>query len=247
MLGGDLIKRTCTTPGCFQAFKCYSKSTQTLCPRCQHKTDKPKPRGPGRTKPWAGVSKQYLKEELPTMSASAGSAPRTPNGASSVMQGNGSQTLAQKRSEKLRSGQQGDTKQQRNGQMSGDVVGQLEIETDKTKPRGTIMPEQEPSGGPKSTLPATVETHRELSADSHKRLKTAALDSMSLLQRSGNRLMVLIEECVSETDLEKAKTGDKRVESHRIEQAIQAANALAATVQTQVNMVRAVADLLGEK
>lgn len=83
-----------------------------------------------------------------------------------------------------------------------------------------------------------------LSEDSRKTLLVAASDSMTLLNKSGDRLMMLIEESVSDSDLAKSKDGTQRVEPHKILQAVQAANALASTVQTQVNMVKAMTGLL---
>lgn len=103
--------------------------------------------------------------------------------------------------------------------------------TAKTKPGETSAPgtiaKLTPSDRPRATL------------------ETVALDSMSLLQKSGNKLMVLIEECVKESDLERSADGTQRVESHRIQQALDGAKALAQTVQVQVNMVKAVSDFMG--
>lgn len=63
--------------------------------------------------------------------------------------------------------------------------------------------------------------------DSGTRLQMAGLDSMSLLQRSGNKLMEMI---------------DDSVNNCRVDAAIHAANALSSTVQVQVNMLKAMND-----
>lgn len=78
------------------------------------------------------------------------------------------------------------------------------------------------------------------SDDSSGHLETVALDSMNLLKQSSNRLLNLMKESVSDLDLQRATDGDKRVEAHRIDTAIQSANALAQTVQVQVNMLKAI-------
>lgn len=102
------------------------------------------------------------------------------------------------------------------------------------------MPEKKETKGTKETLP-------ELSDDSRKNLERVALDSMTLLKKSANKSMELMDECVSETDLQRGRDGGQKVESHRIELAISCANSIANTIQTQVNMVNAFTKLLGDK
>lgn len=96
----------------------------------------------------------------------------------------------------------------------------------------------------KSAAGEIVDSPPALSGDSRMRLESAAFQSMSLLNKSAERLMDLIDECVSSNDLAKSKEGTQRVESHRIESAINAANALAHTMQTGTNLVKAMTDLL---
>lgn len=107
----------------------------------------------------------------------------------------------------------------------------------------STMPKTSPVSSLASLPSATEKTLPELSDESREPLEMVALDSMKLLQKSGNKLMQLIDESVSAEDLEKSVDGAVRVAGHKIEIAIHAANTLAQTVQTQVNMVKAYTDL----
>jgi len=122
-------------------------------------------------------------------------------------------------------------------------------ETEKTKPRLMPPPENdtkqsETQTPPRSELAAIGETQPAQSGDSRANLEMAAFRSLNLLNKSADRLMGLIEECVTDSDLAKSKEGTQRVETHRIETAISAANALAASLQTGANMVKAMTDLI---
>lgn len=99
----------------------------------------------------------------------------------------------------------------------------------------------ENDSSPSSSPTETSETLPVLSGDSSRRLRSETLGSMRLLSKSSNRLMNLMEESVSDVDLEKSKEGVQRVEPHKIRQAIDAANALAATVQVQANLIKSAA------
>ena len=83
-----------------------------------------------------------------------------------------------------------------------------------------------------------------LSEDSQQALETASLNSMTLLSRSANKLLSIMETCVSDLDLKKVDEGVTGLDFSKKEQAIMCANALAQTVQTQINMVKALTPLV---
>lgn len=116
------------------------------------------------------------------------------------------------------------------------------------KSSAEIITEEEKDILLKNPPAAIGETQPELSEDSSKSLKAEGLSSMRLLKKSGNRLMRLMEECVKDSDLDRSSTGGAGIESHRIELAINCGNALAHTIQTQVNMFKAMSDYMkGDK
>jgi hypothetical protein len=104
--------------------------------------------------------------------------------------------------------------------------------------------EVEKNESPKLQWPEIVPTPPVLYEELQKDLARGGLNSMQLLEKSGNRLMGLMENCVSESDVQRAKEGVGTIELHRIAQAIACANAIAQTVQTQVNMVKSMAPLV---
>ncbi len=102
------------------------------------------------------------------------------------------------------------------------------------------------------TEPTTISTEPEvqslqLSDDSVRTFETGALGCMTLLHRSGNRLLRLMGESVNKMDLEKSKEGVQRVESQRIQQTIDLANALAHTMQVQANLLKSLTSLTKER
>lgn len=124
--------------------------------------------------------------------------------------------------------------------------------SDKTqstsKSTGENTMQRTSSASSQASLPTVIgATHPELSDDSSSNLERAALSSMDLLKQSGNRLLGLMKESVSDLDLEKSADGTKRVEAHRIEAAIQTASALAQTVQVQVNMLKVMTEFRKKK
>lgn len=102
--------------------------------------------------------------------------------------------------------------------------------------------ETQRSSEPKPTLDETLMS--ELSVRPQGTFEQAGLTSMRMLHKSANRLLKLMGECVTDSDLDRSKDGVHRVESHRIELAIQAANAIATTVQTQANLVKSMASIM---
>jgi len=116
--------------------------------------------------------------------------------------------------------------------------GRVKIVNDKMPDSGLITPNTEPITLKKNEPGGTAETLPELSGACVKNLERESLDSMSLLNKSANKLMRLMDECVKEDDLEQSREGIKRVEGHKIESAISCANAIAMTIQTQVNLVK---------
>lgn len=85
---------------------------------------------------------------------------------------------------------------------------------------------------------------RWLSEDLSIKLKEQTLDSVSLLKKSANRLLRLMEESASDSDLDRSET--VRLDIGRIEKAVECANSLAQTINAQANLVKSVAKLLGK-
>jgi len=73
------------------------------------------------------------------------------------------------------------------------------------------------------------------------------LTSVRLLQQSASRLMRLMDASVTESDLTQSEAGMGRVESHKIQTAINCADALTQIVSTQVNMLKVLKDLRSAK
>lgn len=115
-------------------------------------------------------------------------------------------------------------------------------ETEQTKETG--ITETESLTPQRNELEETPGIQPELLDGSKQTLEKAALDSMRLLQKSGNKLMDLLEASVSDSEIKKSQEEIQKIEAHRIETAIQCANALATTIQTQVNMVKAMSGFM---
>ncbi len=94
-----------------------------------------------------------------------------------------------------------------------------------------------------STRGETAVIPRELSDELQENLQREGLTSAQLLNASANKLMRLMEESVTESDLQKSAEGVMRVEPHKIQQSIDCANAIAGLLQTQVNIVKAMSQL----
>lgn len=109
---------------------------------------------------------------------------------------------------------------------------------------GLGMKETKTPTTPKSVNAEIVETPQESSGALQKILSREGSTSMTQLSKCENKLLDLMDECVSASDLDRAKDGSKRVESHRIDQAIQLANALSNVMQTKVNMLKAMKDYI---
>lgn len=99
---------------------------------------------------------------------------------------------------------------------------------------------------PKNVPAVIVGTQPELSEDFHKSLSQEGLTSIQLLRKSSNRLMRLMEECVHDSDLDKSADGTQRVESHRIQTAINCADSLTNVVNTQVQLLKVLKDFGGK-
>lgn len=134
------------------------------------------------------------------------------------------------------------TKTERNA-MPNERNGLRETKTDSSPTKEKTTPKTEKNAAPKLMHIATPGSLIASSAARSESLNKAALDSMFLLQESGNKLLRLIDEAVSHEDLDKSKEGVQRVETHRIHSALEAARALAQTVQVQVNMVKALGNI----
>ncbi len=78
----------------------------------------------------------------------------------------------------------------------------------------------------------------ESSEDLQRNLKKVSLDSLTLLSRSANKLMVLMEESVRQQDVDKSIEGVQKLDPFRLDMAIKCANAISQTIQTQVNIVK---------
>lgn len=87
----------------------------------------------------------------------------------------------------------------------------------------------------------------ELSEGSLESLKREGLNSMRLLDKSANRLMQLMESCVPDEDLDRAMERVQNVNPDRIDAALRCANALSQTIQTKVNIFKAVGSLMKDK
>lgn len=100
---------------------------------------------------------------------------------------------------------------------------------------------------PKNDKEETKEIQPGLSEGLPTTLNKEGLTSVQLLRKSASKLMNLMDECVSESDLEKAKEGTQRVETHRIQTAVNCADSLTQIVQTQVNLLKVMTDLMKAK
>lgn len=125
--------------------------------------------------------------------------------------------------------------------------GERPIAHDTTRTKEEITTSEELKMLKKNDSDETEETLPALSDDSQKNLEKAGLDSMTLLSRSANKLMRIMDACVTDSDLDRANDGGARIDSHRGDQAIQCANAIAHTIQTQVNMVKAMTAFMKPK
>lgn len=67
---------------------------------------------------------------------------------------------------------------------------------------------------------------------------------MKLLKKSANRLMTLLETCVTDIDIDRSKDGAVKTDTFRLEMAVKCANSLATQLQTQANIVKAVSQFM---
>lgn len=132
-----------------------------------------------------------------------------------------------------------------NGSTPSELNEQEKTENNTVKLGVIGAEETERSKMQKSTPEGTPETLPVLSGASVKALETESLTSMSLLAKSSNRLMTIMQDCVSDSDLEKSAEGTQRLELHRIEVAIKCANAITQNIQTQVNIANVMAKFMG--
>lgn len=130
---------------------------------------------------------------------------------------------------------------------AGATSGGAKTPTGKMPTSAALTKPSVSKGSPTSTKTGTAETLPALSEELPNSLETAGLDSMKLLQKSANKLMALLDAAVPDNDLDRGKDGGMKVEAHRLETAVSIANAIATTVQTQVNMVKAMAGIMGGK
>lgn len=98
---------------------------------------------------------------------------------------------------------------------------------DVTTKTESLMPQK------KKSVPVVMpETPQELSEESRRGLQMEATSSNC---------------CVTKTEMEKSSENIQKVDVHRIQVAVQVANALAVTVQTQVNTVKIMGDFMRSK
>jgi hypothetical protein len=88
------------------------------------------------------------------------------------------------------------------------------------------------------------ETQTESSGASLENFGAEGFHSVNLLKKSANRLMDIMQACVSETDLEKAKESIQNLEMHKVEMAIKCANGIQQSIQTQVNILKVAKELV---
>jgi len=118
-------------------------------------------------------------------------------------------------------------------------IDEQEMKEEQSGPEKTeIVKEPSRKGGTNLTKTSPV------SEDSFGLLKTESSNSMNLLSKSANVLMTIIETQVTADDVTKANEGVKNIDPSKIETTIECAKMLATTVQTQVNMVKAMTSLM---
>lgn len=111
---------------------------------------------------------------------------------------------------------------------------------DRMQHNETTIARPEPSALQKLPPTEIDETQLVSSEELSKTLDAAGLRSMTLLKQSADRLMKLMESSVSDSDMERARDGAQDVPLHKVEIAMKCANTLATTVQTQINMLKAI-------
>lgn len=234
----QLIKKQCARDGCFQTFKAYPSGRGRYCSvSCAVKD------GEKAGHYWADLNKASFAESRQRARGSSAVTKKT-----SVTERNTEPEGEQVISAPSNSNDKGHIneitmKTRRSERSSESSSGQEETETGSGQPPTNGGGEPRLNSDGRSLTVVTEPTQAELSVDSFESLPMEGLSSMRLLHRSANRLMTLIEECVSDSDLARSTDGNGRVESHRIEQAVQAANALAGTIQVQANLLKALTGL----
>lgn len=120
----------------------------------------------------------------------------------------------------------------------------IETTSDNSGQSPTDYANEKPADSGTKQLVPSVQRQLPKLGVSRRRCAAAASTSVSMLNRSANRLLTMMHECVSDTDLERSKDGASRASLERIEMAIRCGEAIAQSVHSQAVLVKAVADLV---